>query len=86
MTSRRVLLVDEPKIGLDPTVCLEVTDVPCRLPAEFGGTAVITEQNANFALSPAEQLYVLDRGHVTASRTIDTLRDYMRLAEAYFEH
>lgn len=86
MTSPRVLLVDEPTIGLAPKVCLEIAEVLRRLRTEFGATIVITEQNANFALSLAERLYVLESGHVTATGTVDELRDDTRLAEAYFGH
>ncbi len=86
MTSPRVLLVDEPTIGLAPKVCLEIAEVLRRLQREFGVTIVITEQNANFALSLAERLYVLESGHVTASGTVEELRDDPRLAEAYFGH
>ena len=86
MTSPRVLLVDEPTIGLAPKVCLEIADVLRRLRTEFGATIVITEQNTNFALSLAERLYVLESGHVTATGTVDELRDDVRLAEAYFGH
>lgn len=86
MTSPRVLLVDEPTIGLAPKVCLEIAEVLRRLRTEFGATIVITEQNANFALSLAERLYVLESGHVTATGTVDELRDDARLAEAYFGH
>ena len=86
MTSPRVLLVDEPTIGLAPKVCLEIAEVLRRLRTEFGATIVITEQNANFALSLAERLYVLESGHVTATGTGDELRDDARLAEAYFGH
>ncbi|MEX0286366.1 MAG: ABC transporter ATP-binding protein [Paracoccaceae bacterium] len=86
MTSPRVLLVDEPTIGLAPKVCLEIAEVLKRLQKEFGLTVVITEQNANFALSLAERLYVLESGHVTASGTVDELKDDARLVEAYFGH
>lgn len=86
MTSPRVLLVDEPTIGLAPKVCLEIAEVLRRLQSEFGVTIVITEQNANFAMTLAERLYVLESGHVTASGTVDELRDDPRLAEAYFGH
>ncbi len=86
MTSPRVLLVDEPTIGLAPKVCLEIAEVLRRLKNEFGVTILITEQNANFALSLAERLYVLESGHVTANGTVDELKDDSRLAEAYFGH
>lgn len=86
MTSPRLLLVDEPTIGLAPKVCLEIAEVLRRLQKEFGVTILITEQNANFALTLAERLYVLESGRITASGTADELRDDRRLAEAYFGH
>ncbi len=84
MTSPRLLLVDEPTIGLAPKVCLEIADVLRRLRDEFGTTIVITEQNANFAMTLAERLYVLENGSIKAEGTVDELRDDPRLSEAYF--
>lgn len=84
MTSPRVLLVDEPTIGLAPKVCVEIAEVLRRLSAELGLTVIITEQNANFALSLASRLYVLEGGHVTAEGTADELSKDDQLAKSYF--
>jgi branched-chain amino acid transport system ATP-binding protein len=84
MTSPRLLMVDEPTIGLAPKVCLEIAEVLKRLRDEFGLTVVITEQNANFALTLAERLYVLEAGRVQAEGTAAELRNDPRLMEAYF--
>ena len=86
MTSPRLLLVDEPTIGLAPKVCLEIADVLRRLRDEFSLTVVITEQNANFALSLAEQVHVLETGRLVADGTPAELADDPRLAAAYFGH
>lgn len=86
MTSPRLLLVDEPTIGLAPKVCLEIAEVLRRLRGEFGLTVVVTEQNANFAMTLAEKVYVMESGHVTAEGTPAELADDERLAEAYFGH
>ncbi len=86
MSSPRLLLVDEPTIGLAPKVCLEIADVLKRLRDEFSLTVLITEQNANFALSLAEQIMVLESGHLVASGTSDELSSDERLAAAYFGH
>ena len=69
MTSPRLLLVDEPTIGLAPKVCLEIAEVLRRLRGEFGLTVVMTEQNANFAMTLAEKVYVMENGHIAASGT-----------------
>lgn len=86
MTSPRLLLVDEPTIGLAPKVCLEIAEVLRRLSAEFGLTVIITEQNANFALSLAEKVYVLETGRITARGTPEELAKDETLAAAYFGH
>ena len=84
MTSPRVLLVDEPTIGLAPKVCVEIAEVLKRLQQEFGVTIVITEQNANFAMTLAERLYVLESGHVVSQGTRAELETDEKLAAAYF--
>lgn len=84
MTSPRVLLVDEPTIGLAPKVCVEIAEVLRRLSAEMGLTVIVTEQNANFALSLASRLYVLEAGHVTAEGTAQELSKDDQLAKSYF--
>ena len=86
MTSPRLLLVDEPTIGLAPKVCDEIAAALSRLRDEMGLTIVITEQNANFAMTLAERLYVLESGAIRATGTVAELRDDPRLTEAYFGH
>lgn len=84
MTSPRILLVDEPTIGLAPKVCLEIADVLRKLSTELGLTVIVTEQNANFALSLAERLYVLESGKMTASGTAAELSKDDTLVKSYF--
>jgi len=84
MTSPKVLLVDEPTIGLAPKVRAEIAEVLKRLSAEMGLTVIVTEQNANFALSLAQRLYVLESGHVTATGTAAELAKDDTLAKSYF--
>ena len=86
MTSPRLLLVDEPTIGLAPKVCLEIADALRRLRDDFNVTVLITEQNANFAMTLATRLYVLESGRVKAQGSVDELRDDPLLTEAYFGH
>lgn len=84
MTSPELLLVDEPTIGLAPKICSEIAEVVRRLNREYGLTVVITEQNANFALSLASRIYVIESGRMQTSGTADELRNDTRLREAYF--
>ena len=86
MGSPRLLLVDEPTIGLAPKVCAEIADALRRLRDEFSLTVLIAEQNANFALSLAERVHVLETGRIVASGTSEELAGDDRLAAAYFGH
>ncbi|MEL7465263.1 MAG: ABC transporter ATP-binding protein [Pseudomonadota bacterium] len=86
MTSPRLLLVDEPTIGLAPKVCDEIAVILKRLNAEYGVTIVITEQNVNFALKLAETVHVLEAGHVRRSGPVAELAADDALVEAYFGH
>ena len=65
MTNPRIMLVDEPTIGLAPRVCNDIAAALARLNAETGLTIVITEQNVNFAMSLANRLHVLETGRIT---------------------
>jgi len=86
MSSPRLLLVDEPTIGLAPKICNEIASVLRRLREEFNTTIVITEQNANFAMTLAERLYVLESGSVKIQGSAEELKDNPQLTEAYFGH
>lgn len=86
MSNPRLLLVDEPTIGLAPKVCLEIAGVLKKLRQKFNLTVVITEQNANFAMTLADKVYVLENGRISAQGTPDELAGDKRLSEAYLGH
>lgn len=84
MTSPRLLLVDEPTIGLSPKVCSEIAATLKRLNQENGLTILITEQNINFAMSLAGTVHVLETGHLRVSGTPEELAADEELNRAYF--
>ena len=84
MTSPKVLLVDEPTIGLAPKICDGIAAALRRLNAETGLTIVIAEQNVNFAFSLAQRVHVLETGSIRASGTVAELQSDPDLAKAYF--
>ncbi len=86
MTNPKVLLIDEPTIGLAPKVCNDIADALRKLNKETGLTILITEQNVNFALTLAEKLHVLETGHIRMSGTAEALAKDPKLNEAYFGH
>lgn len=64
MTKPRVMLLDEPSLGLSPLLIKEIFTIIRRLNAEMGVTMVLVEQNANVALNVAHYGYVLEIGRI----------------------
>lgn len=86
MSSPRLLLVDEPTIGLSPKVCLDIAQALRRLNKEHGLSILIAEQNVNFALSLSHTMHVLETGEVKISGSTAELADDPALKAAYFGH
>jgi branched-chain amino acid transport system ATP-binding protein len=82
MTDPKVLLMDEPSLGLAPLLVDEVFDVIAQL-REAGVTILLVEQNAAAALDVADRAYVLQTGRVVASGTAAELRESSAVADAY---
>ena len=60
----RLLMLDEPTLGLAPTIVQEIFRIVKELNAEDGLTVLVVEQNANVALNAAARAYVLEVGQV----------------------
>jgi len=84
MSNPRLLLVDEPTIGLAPLVCKEISHVLRNLNQAKGITIVITEQNVNFALTLAEEIYLLETGRMKMKGRPDELKKEKYIQETYF--
>ncbi len=84
MSSPRLLLVDEPTIGLSPKVCLSIAEALRKLNQQHGLTVLIAEQNANFALSLAEYIYLLEIGRITRHGTSQELLQEDVIRQSYF--
>lgn len=82
MSQPRLLLLDEPSLGLAPIVIREVTEQLVRLRGE-GTPILLVEQNARAAFRVASRGYVLQNGQITASGSIGDLRRDPRVREAY---
>ncbi len=82
MARPRVLLLDEPSLGLAPQVIEQVFAALARL-RELGTTVLIVEQNALQALDLADRAYVLERGRVTIEGAAGQLKDDPRVRAAY---
>ena len=84
MTNPSLLLVDEPTIGLAPLVCSEIAHVLQELKQNRGMTIVIAEQNVNFALTLAEEIYLLETGHMKMKGKPKELKQESYIQETYF--
>jgi branched-chain amino acid transport system ATP-binding protein len=83
MTRPRVLLLDEPSLGLAPRVMAQVMDLVVRLSREHGLTIVLVEQNARSALAVADRGLVLNLGRVVAAADAPTLAADVALRHHY---
>jgi branched-chain amino acid transport system ATP-binding protein len=79
----RVLLLDEPSLGLAPRVMTQVMDMVVRLSRESGITILLVEQNARAALAIADQGVVLNLGRVVAAADARALAADVALRHHY---
>jgi branched-chain amino acid transport system ATP-binding protein len=82
MTRCRLLLLDEPSMGLAPLLMYEMFRTLKKLNRE-GLTIVIVEQNARLALQVADRGYVLDTGEIAAEGSSAALLDDPEVKKAY---
>jgi len=82
MARPKLLLLDEPSMGLAPVMIQEVYRAILRLKAE-GTTLLLVEQFARTALQVADYAYVLERGRITVQGTPEQLGRDGRVVEAY---
>jgi len=82
MSRARLLLLDEPSMGLAPMLVREIFRVIRRL-NEAGVTILLVEQNARLALEVAHRAYILETGRVVLSGPSQELRDHPQVREAY---
>jgi branched-chain amino acid transport system ATP-binding protein len=82
-SSPRLLMLDEPSLGLAPTVVRELFAIVRRLNEEDGLTVLVVEQNATIALDVAARAYVLEVGKVAVEGTSDELRRHEGVRKSY---
>jgi branched-chain amino acid transport system ATP-binding protein len=82
MARPRLLMLDEPSIGLAPLVVREIFEVIARL-RDGGTTILLVEQNARAALSIADRGYVMETGRIMVEGTVEDLHDNHDVRRAY---
>lgn len=82
MSKPKLIMMDEPSLGLAPIVVQSIFDIICEINRE-GITVLLIEQNANMALQAADAAYVLETGKITMHGTGTELLNDERVREAY---
>lgn len=78
----KILLLDEPSLGLAPVLVAEVFETIKEI-SDKGTTILLVEQNAHMALSCAHRAYVLESGRMVLEGTGDELRNNAKVKAAY---
>ena len=83
MAKPRLLLLDEPSLGLAPIIVKRIFDIIRKINTESKTTIFLVEQNANLALKVAHRGYVMETGQVTFSDTAKNLMANDEVRRAY---
>ncbi|WP_375690141.1 ABC transporter ATP-binding protein [Pseudooceanicola sp. LIPI14-2-Ac024] len=83
MARPKLMLLDEPSLGLSPLLTQEIFGIIARLNAEQGVTMLVVEQNAHIALATAHKGYVLETGRIVMAGAAEMLRNSPDIQEFY---
>jgi branched-chain amino acid transport system ATP-binding protein len=83
MARPKLILLDEPSMGLAPLLVEEIFEIVQRLNAEEGVSFLLAEQNATIALKYADYGYILENGRVVLDGEAETLRENEDVKEFY---
>ncbi|MBW1855353.1 MAG: ABC transporter ATP-binding protein [Deltaproteobacteria bacterium] len=82
MSAPKLLLLDEPSLGLSPIMCGEIGKIINDIHTE-GKTVILVEQNARLALALAKHVYVIETGDIALSGPAKELRENDNVKKAY---
>jgi branched-chain amino acid transport system ATP-binding protein len=83
MADPRLILLDEPSLGLSPKLTKEIFEIVVRINRERGTTMLVVEQNAQMALNVADHGYVLENGRIVMEDRCEALREKDDIKEFY---
>ena len=83
MADPRLILLDEPSLGLAPLLVNEIFEIIKRISSEQNTTILLVEQNANIALSVADYAYIMENGRIVMDGAPDELKDNADVREFY---
>ena len=83
MAKPKMLLLDEPSMGLAPQIVAEIFSIIKELNKKEGVSILLAEQNANIALKNADYGYILEAGYVMLEGTAKSLLDSDNVRDLY---
>jgi len=83
MANPKLLLMDEPSLGLSPIMCQEIAKIISNIRQKLGVSVLLVEQNAHLALELADRGYVMETGNIVLEGTPKELRDNDEVRRAY---
>lgn len=75
MVSPRLMLLDEPSLGLAPLLVKQIFDIIKRINEELGTAILLVEQNAQMAFRIADYGYIMENGHIVLDDTVEKLKE-----------
>ena len=83
MLRPKLMLLDEPSLGLSPRLVQEISEIIVRLNREQGVTVLLVEPNAKMALDVGDYGYVMELGRIVMEDTCERLKDAQDIQEFY---
>jgi len=83
MASPKLILMDEPSMGLSPMLVSEIFEIIQRINKEEGVSILLVEQNARLALSIADHGYVMEDGRIVLDDTVEKIKENADVKEFY---
>lgn len=83
MAKPKLLMLDEPSLGLAPLIVAQIFEIVKKVNREEGVTVLLVEQNARMALKVSHRAYVVETGKITLSGTGQSLLDDKRVIDSY---
>ncbi len=83
LAAPKLLLLDEPSLGLAPLLVREIFDIVARINAEEGVTVLVVEQNAAVALGVSDYAYIMEQGKIVLEGEAEALKENPDVKEFY---
>lgn len=83
MSRPKLLMLDEPSLGLAPRIVFQIMDLIKKLNREYGITILLVEQHVEQALKICDKAYIIERGNITLSGSGEELLRNPKIRESY---